>query len=269
MSEAKKSELAIRDEAILHQQRRLKQATQFTHKDSADLLPLDGLKRLGTSKDLQPHSIVQRRFLEGNITRLRGEARDPAAHVRSPLAGTAGEDEEDEPADGVDESADDSSAEESEKSLQSDDDDSGDAAAASETTRLTTLLVHCKCCESDVKVSLNTSSAHNRISPSCCQRLGLSATGRDGSGSVSGLKLQLGSRTIQCSALVQGTNDNNFKTYTLLKSFKTRAHLFPQRGRVERAEPRPAHSAPTQMLSGPEPPGLEARGRRRGASLLE
>ncbi|XP_061523192.1 nuclear receptor-interacting protein 2 [Phycodurus eques] len=203
MSEAKKSELAIRDEAILHQQRRLKQATQFTHKDSADLLPLDGLKRLGTSKDLQPHSIVQRRFLEGNITRLRGEARDPAAHVRSPLAGTAGEDEEDEPADGEDESADDSSAEESEKSLQSDDDDSGDAAAASETTRLTTLLVHCKCCESDVKVSLNTSSAHNRISPSCCQRLGLSATGRDGSGSVSGLKLQLGSRTIQCSALVQ------------------------------------------------------------------
>lgn len=52
MSESKKGELAIRDKAILHQQRRLKQATQFTHKDSADLLPLDGLKRLGTSKDL-------------------------------------------------------------------------------------------------------------------------------------------------------------------------------------------------------------------------
>lgn len=52
MSEAKRSELAIQDKAILHQQRRLKQATQFTHKDSADLLPLDGLKRLGTSKDL-------------------------------------------------------------------------------------------------------------------------------------------------------------------------------------------------------------------------
>lgn len=52
MSEVKKGELAIRDKAILHQQRRLKQATQFTHKDSADLLPLDGLKRMGTSKDL-------------------------------------------------------------------------------------------------------------------------------------------------------------------------------------------------------------------------
>lgn len=52
MSEGKKGELAIRDKAIQHQQRRLKQATQFTHKDSADLLPLDGLKRLGTTKDL-------------------------------------------------------------------------------------------------------------------------------------------------------------------------------------------------------------------------
>ncbi|KAF5901648.1 nuclear receptor-interacting protein 2-like [Clarias magur] len=52
MSESKKREVELRDKAIMHQQRRLKQATQFTHKDSADLLPLDGLKRLGTSKDL-------------------------------------------------------------------------------------------------------------------------------------------------------------------------------------------------------------------------
>lgn len=51
MSEGKK-ELEMRDKAIMHQQRRLKQATQFSHKDSADLLPLDGLKRMGTSKDL-------------------------------------------------------------------------------------------------------------------------------------------------------------------------------------------------------------------------
>lgn len=41
-----------RDRAPLSQQRRLKQAAQFLHKDSADLLPLDSLKRLGTSKDL-------------------------------------------------------------------------------------------------------------------------------------------------------------------------------------------------------------------------
>ena len=64
MSEAKKGELAIRDKAILHQQRRLKQATQFTHKDSADLLPLDGLKRLGTSKDLVSETSVIRLIAE-------------------------------------------------------------------------------------------------------------------------------------------------------------------------------------------------------------
>lgn len=66
MSEAKKGELAIRDKAILHQQRRLKQATQFSHKDSADLLPLDGLKRLGTSKDLvsRLHQFVETRIGE-------------------------------------------------------------------------------------------------------------------------------------------------------------------------------------------------------------
>jgi len=57
MSEGKK-ELEMRDKAIMHQQRRLKQATQFSHKDSADLLPLDGLKRMGTSKDLVSGSFV-------------------------------------------------------------------------------------------------------------------------------------------------------------------------------------------------------------------
>ncbi|XP_036763968.2 nuclear receptor-interacting protein 2 isoform X2 [Manis pentadactyla] len=45
-------EAALRDRAHLSQRRRLRQATQFAHKDSADLLPLDSLKRLGTSKDL-------------------------------------------------------------------------------------------------------------------------------------------------------------------------------------------------------------------------
>lgn len=45
-------EAALGDRGPLSQQRRLRQATQFLHKDSADLLPLDSLKRLGTSKDL-------------------------------------------------------------------------------------------------------------------------------------------------------------------------------------------------------------------------
>ncbi|XP_057710768.1 nuclear receptor-interacting protein 2 [Corythoichthys intestinalis] len=184
MSEAKKGELAIRDKAILHQQRRLKQATQFTHKDSADLLPLDGLKRLGTSKDLQPHSVVQRRLLEGNITRLRGQARDSAARVRSPLADDGGKDEKE---DGADDSP----------------DEGGRSDDGVETTALTALLVHCKCCDSEVKVSLNTSRVQNHISTSCCQRLGLSASGRDKSGLVSGLEIQLGSKSVQCAALIQ------------------------------------------------------------------
>uniref|UniRef100_A0A8I3WBV5 Nuclear receptor interacting protein 2 n=1 Tax=Callithrix jacchus TaxID=9483 RepID=A0A8I3WBV5_CALJA len=67
-------EAQFRDRAHLSQQRRLKQATQFLHKDSADLLPLDSLKRLGTSKDLQPHSVIQRRLVEGNPNRLQGES---------------------------------------------------------------------------------------------------------------------------------------------------------------------------------------------------
>ncbi|KAM9845561.1 nuclear receptor-interacting protein 2 [Aulostomus maculatus] len=220
MSEAKKGELAIRDKAILHQQRRLKQATQFTHKDSADLLPLDGLKRMGTSKDLQPHSIVQRRLLEGNITRLRGEARDPSARVRSPLADT-----KEGPADTEERSestADDSteereSLEESERSLRSDEEDDSSEAGARQTAEkpegtettspLTALVVQCKCCETEVKASLNTSSQHNHISTSCCQRLGL-VPSQDSSpcgvgSSVTGLQLQLGPQTVQCSALVK------------------------------------------------------------------
>ncbi|CAN9508475.1 unnamed protein product [Ophioblennius macclurei] len=218
MSEAKKGDLAIRDKAILHQQRRLKQATQFSHKDSADLLPLDGLKRMGTSKDLQPHSIVQRRLLEGNITRLRGDARDPSARVRSPLADTkdsggaaalAATDGEERSESTADDSTEErESLEESERSLRSDeDDDSSEAAAARRTTTaddddadavLTALLVQCKCCDADVTASINTGSQHNLISSSCCRRLGLATR----SNSATDVQLQLGRQTLRCSALV-------------------------------------------------------------------
>lgn len=51
LTEPSRKEVEIREAASLHQQRRMKQAVQFIHKDSADLLPLDGLKKLGTSKD--------------------------------------------------------------------------------------------------------------------------------------------------------------------------------------------------------------------------
>uniref|UniRef100_A0A8D0F7Y1 Nuclear receptor-interacting protein 2 n=1 Tax=Strix occidentalis caurina TaxID=311401 RepID=A0A8D0F7Y1_STROC len=80
--EREECEVELRNKAILQQKRRLKQATQFVHKDSADLLPLDGLTRLGTSKDLQPHSVVQRRLLEGNLNKLRGETRVQSAREK-------------------------------------------------------------------------------------------------------------------------------------------------------------------------------------------
>ncbi|XP_068611528.1 nuclear receptor-interacting protein 2 [Brachionichthys hirsutus] len=218
MSGAKKGDLVIGDKAILHQQRRLKQATQFTHKDSADLLPLDGLKRLGTSKDLQPHSIVQRRLLEGNITRLRGEARDPNARVRSPLADTkdgAIDAEEKSESTAEDSTEERESLGESERSLRSDDEDDSSEAAARQTaektggssTLLPALVVQCKCCETEIKASISTGSQNNRISVSCCERLGL-VPSRDSSphgagGSVTGLQLQLGRQAVQCSAYVK------------------------------------------------------------------
>ncbi|XP_068995918.1 nuclear receptor-interacting protein 2 [Embiotoca jacksoni] len=219
MSEAKKGELAIRDKAILHQQRRLKQATQFSHKDSADLLPLDGLKRLGTSKDLQPHSIVQRRLMEGNITRLRGEARDPGGRVRSPLADTkdgAADAEEKSESTADDSTEERESLEESERSLRSDEEDDSSEAGARQTAEkpegtessgvLTALVVQCKCCETEVKASINTGSLHNHISTSCCQRLGLVPSQSSPCGvssSVTDLQLQLGGQTLRCSAYVE------------------------------------------------------------------
>lgn len=58
LTEPSRKEVEIREAASLRQQRRMKQAVQFIHKDSADLLPLDGLKKLGTSKDTVRLSIV-------------------------------------------------------------------------------------------------------------------------------------------------------------------------------------------------------------------
>lgn len=84
----------------------------------------------------QPHSIVQRRLLEGNIPRLRGEARDVPSHVRSPLADSkeGGEPEERSESTVDDSTEERESPEESEKSLRSDEDeddeDEGDSSDA-------------------------------------------------------------------------------------------------------------------------------------------
>ncbi|XP_019375143.1 PREDICTED: nuclear receptor-interacting protein 3 isoform X2 [Gavialis gangeticus] len=71
LTEPSRKEVEMREAASLRQQRRMKQAVQFIHKDSADLLPLEGLKKLGTSKDTQPHNILQRRLMETNLSKLR------------------------------------------------------------------------------------------------------------------------------------------------------------------------------------------------------
>lgn len=89
----------------------------------------------------QPHNIVQRRLLEGNIPRLRGEARDIPSQVRSPLADSkeGGEPEERSESTVEDSTEEKESPEESEKSLRSDEDeddedeeDSSDAGGKTE-----------------------------------------------------------------------------------------------------------------------------------------
>uniref|UniRef100_A0A4X1SPE0 Nuclear receptor interacting protein 3 n=1 Tax=Sus scrofa TaxID=9823 RepID=A0A4X1SPE0_PIG len=84
LTEGGRKETDMREAASLRQQRRMKQAVQFIHKDSADLLPLDGLKKLGSSKDTQPHNILQRRLLETNLSKL--SSRVPWASKSSRLS---------------------------------------------------------------------------------------------------------------------------------------------------------------------------------------
>uniref|UniRef100_A0A4W3IN46 Uncharacterized protein n=1 Tax=Callorhinchus milii TaxID=7868 RepID=A0A4W3IN46_CALMI len=183
MSECKKKELNLRDKAILHQQRRLKQAVQFTHKDSADLLPLDGLNRMGTAKSLQPHSIVQRRLLESNITRLHVDAKDMASRVCSPLA------------------------EQTERLNVKE-----DAACLNQWD---SLKVSCTCYDREVKATINTGCKDSTISRGCLNTLGLkefleredAAHGRSmhsltTPAQVETLQLMLGKEKVECSALI-------------------------------------------------------------------
>ncbi|NXX14245.1 NRIP2 protein, partial [Podargus strigoides] len=168
-------EVELRNKALLQQKRRLKQATQFVHKDSADLLPLDGLTRLGTSKDLQPHSVVQRRLVEGNLNKLRGESRVP-----SPLAK-----------------------------------DQGEKMEKGEERRKETspLLIQCQCQGQVLKATVNTGCLPNLISKSCLNQLGLQEVSAMDCGDLSPpipsvvgrvehVELQLGQETVLCSALV-------------------------------------------------------------------
>lgn len=135
LTEGGRKETDMREAASLRQQRRMKQAVQFIHKDSADLLPLDGLKKLGSSKDTQPHNILQRRLMETNLSKLRS-SRVPWASKTNKFSQTK-----------------------SEGLKKCDDDDM--------------ILVSCQCAGRDVKALVDTGCQHNLISSACVDRLGL------------------------------------------------------------------------------------------------
>ncbi|XP_072123814.1 nuclear receptor-interacting protein 2 [Mobula birostris] len=178
MSELKKNEMEIRDKAILHQKRRLKQATQFIHKDSADLLPLDGLKRMGTSKDLQPHNIVQRRLLESNATKLHRDPKDSGSMTQSPFE---------------------------------------EMKSTANMDTLSLLTVFCKCRDQKIKVTINTGCHQNTVSSSCLNRIGFeelpvaesedpelprSTQSPNTMERVEKLEIMLGKEKVECPALV-------------------------------------------------------------------
>ncbi|KAM7235705.1 hypothetical protein CapIbe_012891 [Capra ibex] len=136
LTEGGRKDSDMREAASLRQQRRMKQAVQFIHKDSADLLPLDGLKKLGSSKDTQPHNILQRRLMETNLSKLRS-SRVPWASKTNKF-----------------------NQAKSEGLKKSEDDDM--------------ILVSCQCAGKDVKALVDTGCQYNLISSACVDRLGKS-----------------------------------------------------------------------------------------------
>uniref|UniRef100_A0A8C5QV58 Nuclear receptor interacting protein 3 n=1 Tax=Leptobrachium leishanense TaxID=445787 RepID=A0A8C5QV58_9ANUR len=195
LTEGSKKETDLREAASLRQQRRMKQSVQFIHKDSADLLPLDGLKRLGTSKDTQPHNILQRRLLETNLSKIRSnrpawppknEFPSPGNHLNHVKCERRGEDED-------------------------------------------LIYVWCQCAGRGIKTLIDTSSQHNLISAALLDRLGLkdhfrSCRKEDGNlsllhsakpiGRAERLSVTLGTVTLDCTAMVIGTSPLCGKSYT-------------------------------------------------------
>ncbi|KAM9302114.1 nuclear receptor-interacting protein 3 [Gastrophryne carolinensis] len=184
-----KKDAELREAASLRQQRRMKQSVQFIHKDSADLLPLDGLKKLGTSKDTQPHNILQRRLLESNITKLRSSRlswnpkgdHSTQSNKHSQVKGESPRRSEEEDA----------------------------------------LYVWGQCAGKEMKVRIDTSCQYSLISAPCLDRLGLKDHLRPyrseedlplpgnvkAIGQVERLPLTLGKVAVECSALVTGNSE--------------------------------------------------------------
>ncbi|KFU87094.1 Nuclear receptor-interacting protein 3, partial [Chaetura pelagica] len=204
LTEPSRKEVEIREAASLRQQRRMKQAVQFIHKDSADLLPLDGLKKLGTSKDTQPHHILQKRLMETNLSKLRSSRGSwtpksdisvQANRLNQTQSGSSGKMEDEE-----------------------------------------LIVVNCQCAGKELKAVVDTGSQHNLMSSACLDRLGLkehlkALPGEDEMvsvqykgrviGQIECLAVTVGAIPVECSALVLEDNEKPFSFgLQTLKSLK-------------------------------------------------
>ncbi|NXR55729.1 NRIP3 protein, partial [Hippolais icterina] len=201
LTEPSRKEVQMREAASLRQQRRMKQAVQFIHKDSADLLPLDGLKKLGTSKDTQPHNILQKRLMETNLSKFRGSW-TPKGDLSS----------------------------QTNKLNQTKLDSSG------KTEDEELIVVSCQCGGKELKAVVDTGSQHNLMSSACLDRLGLKEHLKalpvedemvslpnkvKAVGQVECLSLMVGAVPVECAALVVEDNDQPFSFgLQTLKSLK-------------------------------------------------
>ncbi|NXC28239.1 NRIP3 protein, partial [Campylorhamphus procurvoides] len=207
LTEPSRKEVEIREAASLRQQRRMKQAVQFIHKDSADLLPLDGLKKLGSSKDTQPHNILQKRLMETNLSKLRcsrgswSPKGDPSQlpsqtnKLNQTKLGSSAKMEDEE-----------------------------------------LIVVSCQCAGKELKAVVDTGSQHNLMSSACLDRLGLkehlkSLPAEDEMvslpnkvkviGQIECLTLTVGAIPVECTALVVEDNEKPFSFgLQTLKSLK-------------------------------------------------
>ncbi|XP_044129169.1 nuclear receptor-interacting protein 3 isoform X1 [Bufo gargarizans] len=227
----------LREAASLRQQRRTKQSLQFIHKDSADLLPLDGLKRLGTSKDTnppqmgrgywklnsalleeaeQPHNILQRRLLESNLSKLRSNRPTwiPKCEAQSNKLHQG----------------------KGERPRKSDEDNA--------------VFVWCQCAGKEMKVKIDTSCQHSVISSACLDRLGLKEHFRSykeenlslpynmkSIGQVELLTVTLGRISLDCAAAVIDDKEQSFSLgLQALRSLKCVINLEKNHLEVGRTE---------------------------------
>nr|XP_020645618.1 nuclear receptor-interacting protein 3 [Pogona vitticeps] len=203
LTEPTRKEVDMREAASLRQQRKMKQAVQFNHKDSADLLPLDGLKKLGTSKDTQPHNILQRRLMETNMSKLR--------HSRGP------------------------SSQKNDLSVQTNKLNQMKLDGPTKTEQEDLILICCQCMGKEFQAVVDTGCQHNIISLTCLERLGLKEHMRTYKaesekislpynmkviGHMEHLPLTLGSLPVDCSAIVTDHEKNFSLGLQTLKSLK-------------------------------------------------